>query len=501
MKPAVAFLVCAAFCGCAAAGQGPQGPHGQRRAAGQVRPRLSLQPCPGADGELGAQCGTYEVYEDRAAKTGRKISLNVVVVPALSATPPADPVFWLHGGPGAAATQVAAAAKNDFLAGLRKQRDLVFVDQRGTGSSNPLMCDIGDDSADLPGFFGDLFPPAKLRECRARLERTANLALYTTPIAMDDLDEVRDALGYGKINLVAGSYGTVAAQVYMRQHPESVRAVFLLGVANTGIKQPLPFAAGAQHAIDRLFEDCAADKACGAAFPNLRVEFAEVMARFAKGSVTAELINLATKQKQPVSITRGNFVERLRLGLYTTATARFVPFIIHQAYQNDYLPFQALAMRSNVGALVARGMYMTVTCSESVPFITEQDIARETKGTFVGDYRVRSHIEACKEWPRGQIPPSYIEPVKSDAPVLMISGDLDASTPVWVGESALKYLPNGRQVKIRYYGHQADDRCIWKILDDFIDKANAAAIDVSCTERIRRPPFVTSQRDSPSLPE
>jgi pimeloyl-ACP methyl ester carboxylesterase len=451
-----------------------------------------LKPCHVPNLEDEVRCGRYEVYEDRATRTGRRISLNIVVVPALNATPAKDPVFWLHGGPGAAATQTAsAAARGAFLGKLREDRDLVFVDQRGTGESNPLLCDIGDDPADLQQFVGPLLPAEKVRQCREKLEKGSNLALYTTPIAMDDLDEVRAALGYDKINLVAASYGTIAALVYMRQHPDHLRSVFLLGVANTNIRQPLPFAAGAQRAMDLLFEDCAADKECRAAFPNLEKEFAAVLARFDHGPVTAQLFNLTTRQAQQVSIARGNFVERIRLLLYTTTFARFVPLIIHRAFAGDYLPFETLAVRYNPGSILARGMYLTVTCSESVPFITPQDIVTQTRGTFVGDYRVRVHIAACKEWPRGNIPPSYIDPVKSNIPVLMISGELDASTPSWLGKEALKTLPNGRQVDIRYYGHQVDSPCIWNVMSEFISRGSAKELDTTCTREIRRPPFAT----------
>ena len=450
-----------------------------------------LQRChiPNFDEEV--RCGKYEVYEDRAAQTGRRISLNIVVVPAFSATPAKDPVFWLHGGPGAAATQTIPAAKGGFLEALRKDRDLVFVDQRGTGSSNPLNCDLGDDPTNLQQFFGELFPADKVRQCREELTQVANPSLYTTPIAMDDLDEVRRALGYDKINLVAASYGTIAALVYMRQHPDHLRSVFLAGVANTNIRQPLPFAAGAQHAMDLLFEDCAADKECQAAFPNLKKEFSEVLARFAHGPITAKLFNLTTKQEQAVSIARGNFVERIRLLLYTTTFGRFVPLIIHRAFAGDYLPFETLAVRYNPGGILARGMYMTVTCSESVPFITPQDIITQTRGTFVGDYRVKVHIAACKEWPRGNVARSYIDPVNSDIPVLMISGELDASTPPWLGKEALKTLSNGRQIGIRYYGHQVDSPCMWKLLADFIAKGSAKDLDTTCTTEIRRPAFAT----------
>ena len=452
-------------------------------------PASFLAPCHRSDLDGEALCGKYEVFEDRKARAGRKIALNIVVIPAADKAHAPDPVFWLHGGPGAAATDLVGEANGGFLGPLHRSRDLVFVDQRGTGGSNGLPCDLGDDPADLQAFFGPLFPRDKIRACRQQLEKVANLRLYTTPIAMDDLDEVRAALGYDRINLVAASYGTIASLVYMRQHPEHLRAVFLAGVANTNVRQPLPFAAAAQHAMDLLYADCAADADCGKYFPNLREEFTAVLKRFDKGAVTTSLTNPITRQPQSVSITRGNFVERIRLMLYSTETARYLPWIIHSAYQNDLLPFEAISMRFNTGGILARGMYFTVTCSESIPFITEKDIREETRDTFVGDYRVRAHLEACKEWPKGDIPRSYIQPVDSSVPVLMISGSLDASVIPALATDALAHLPKGRQVKIRYYGHQIDDACVWRMLSDFIDTAAADKVDTACTENIRRPAF------------
>ena len=438
-----------------------------------------------------ALCGKYEVWENRSARSGRKIGLKTVVVPALNQPTARDAIFWLHGGPGAAATTGAGAAgKGGFLEKLRETHDIVFVDQRGTDGSNGLNCSIGDDPKDLKTFFGPLFPSDSIKKCRADLERTADLTQYTTPTAMDDLDEIRGVLGYEKIDLVAGSYGTIAALVYMRQHPEHLRSVFLLGVANTNIRQPLPFAAGAEHSMERLVEDCVADTVCHTAFPEFKSEFDAVLRRFDRDPVEAELIDPTSKQTVRVSIARGNFVERIRLLLYTTTFARFVPLIIHRAFQNDLIPFETMSIQYNPGGIIARGMYMTVTCSESVPFITPADIA-STEHTFVGTYRITSHMAACREWVRGDVGRSFIEPVRSDVPVLMISGDVDASTPSWLGEEALKTLPNGRQVKIRYYGHQIDSPCVWQIMDDFVSTASASSVDTTCTTSIRRPPFAT----------
>lgn len=464
---------------------------GAKTVAKPAANQIDLQPChvPGLEMEL--RCAEYSVYEDRAAQKGRRISLHIVIVPASNSSPAHDRAFWLHGGPGAAATQTIANVNGGFLEKLHETHDIVFVDQRGTGKSHPLNCSVGDDPSDLQSFFGALLPPEKVRDCRQRLEKDADLRLYTTPIAMDDLDEVRRALGYERINLVAGSYGTIAAQVYMRRHPEHVRSVFLLGVAAPSFKQPLPFASGAQHSLDLLFQDCAADSACNHAFPKLRDEFDAVLARFNHGPVETKLIQPGQKEKQSVLISRANFVERLRLLLYTTGGARLAPIIIHHAYENDYLPFEAAAIGFSPGGILARGMYLTVTCSEGVPFIAEQDIARETQGTFVGPERVRAHIAACKEWVKGDVPASYTDFVKSDAPVLLISGELDGASPPRFGESIVKYLPHGKQIKIRYVGHEFDATCIPGILANFVNKGSIDGLDTSCTETLRRPPFAT----------
>ena len=451
---------------------------------------VALAPCHLGDVGL-ARCGAYEVYENRAIRSGRKVSLNVVVLPAEGAHPAPEPVFWLDGGPGIGATGAIPLAKTGFLEVLRKDHDLVFVDQRGTGKSNGLYCDVGDDPADLASFFGKLFPQEAVRACREKLEKTADLRLYTTSIAMDDLDEVREALGYRKVNLVAASYGSIAAQVYMRQHPGNVRAAFLAGVATPGIKQPLLFAPAAQHALDLLFVDCAADHECNSAFPNLKSEFDSVLSRFDHGPLEVKMLNVKTKQMQTVRLERENYVERIRLLLYTTFFGRFVPLIVHRAYAGDFLPLEAVAIRYNPGGLISRGMYLSVTCSEGIPFITEPEIVSQAKGTFVGETRVRSHIRACEEWPRGDVAASFIAPVRSTLPVLLISGEVDGSTPPWFGEEAVKYFQNGKQLKVRYYGHQIQGPCILGIEQRFIQSGSVQGIDSSCVDTIRRPPFAT----------
>ena len=239
----------------------------QTQAPNAPRQKLALEPCrlPGWNEDV--RCGQYEVYENREAKTGRKISLRVVVAPSLGEKAAPDPIFYFAGGPGAGAIDNFSLAGKGFLAGLRRERDLVLVDQRGTGGSNQLPCNLRGDKNDMAAFFSEIFSPERLRACRAELEKVADLKLYSTPIAMDDLDEVRAALGYDKINLYGGSYGSTAALAYLRQYPQRVRTATVAGVAPPDMKLPLPFGKGVQKALEHVFADCAADEKCRAAFP------------------------------------------------------------------------------------------------------------------------------------------------------------------------------------------------------------------------------------------
>jgi pimeloyl-ACP methyl ester carboxylesterase len=466
------------------------------RATAQVDspPRPFLSQCQTPELKSRAWCGRYEVFEDRVSKRGRKIALNMVILPALAEKPAPDPVFFFAGGPGQSAASLASYLGEGFLAKLRQERDIVFIDQRGTGESNPLTCNLFADDNDLRVYFEDMFPVEEVRACRERLEKVADLKQYTTSIAVEDLDDVRRALGYQKINLYGGSYGTTVALAYLRRYDEHVRSAVLAGVAPTDLKLPLPFAKGAQYAIDHLIDDCAADSTCLAAFPNLREEFRSVLDRLLKGPASVELINPLTKKPQRVQMGRGVFAERLRMMLYDRAPASLIPLLIHAAYQGDFRPFllAALPQARGIYQSLSLGMYFSVTCSESVLFITEEDVKRESAGTFLGDYRVRVHQSACREWPRAVVPRNFTNPVKSDAPVLMLSGEVDPASPHWLGEEVARHLPNSLQATIPYGGHGYFSKCISSITAEFISQGTVRGLNISCLKGTRRPPFVTT---------
>jgi pimeloyl-ACP methyl ester carboxylesterase len=473
---------------------GAQARAGRKAAQADSPPRPFLSPCRRQELQSKAWCGRYEVFEDRVSKRGRKIALNMVILPAFAKNPAPDPVFFFAGGPGQSAASLASLLGEGPLAKIREERDLIFLDQRGTGESNPLTCNLYNDDNDLRGYFEDMFPAREVRACRERLEKVADLKQYTTSIAIEDLEEIRRVLGYEKINLYGGSYGTTVALAYLRQYGRHVRSAILAGVAPTDLKLPLPFAKGAQYAIDHLMDDCAADTACRAAFPNLREEFRAVLNRLLKGAASVELINPFTQKAQRVQLGRGVFAERLRMMLYDRDPASLVPLLIHRAYQGDFKPFimAALPQARGIYRSLSLGMYFSVTCAESVPFITEQDVKRETDGTFLGDYRVRVHQGACREWPRGVVPRQFTSAVKSNTPVLLLSGEVDPASPRWLGAEVARHLPNSLQATIPYGGHGYFSACISEITAEFISKGSAKGLNTSCIQSVRRPPFMTT---------
>jgi pimeloyl-ACP methyl ester carboxylesterase len=458
--------------------------------------RGPLQPCklPGIDEEL--LCGKLTVFENRATRSGRTIDLNVVVVPALEPISPSEaPLFDLAGGPGAAATDGAGFYAGEGKA-YRRHRDVVLVDQRGSGSSNPLAAPAHTRSPQ--DYLSEMYPIDYVKGLRQALEPRADLTLYTTTLAMDDLDDVRAWLGYEKINLNGLSYGARAALVYLRQHPDRVRCAILTGVAPTYLKMPLHHARAAKRAIDLLLAECAADAACHQAFPQIERDWEEALARLGREPARVSYTPPDKSGTVTVDIQRDVFAEKIRSRMYSRESASRIPLVIHRAAEGDYGPFlkEAIPDDRSRPDFIADGMYLSVTCAEDVPFIDQEEAVKANAGNPFGNYRVEQQTRACELWPRGQIPAGYHEPVSSNAPVLIFSGYMDPVTPPERGEEAASHLPNSKHVVIARGAHGLDGltnvECIDKVMLEFLAKANARDIDTSCVERVGAPPFVTS---------
>jgi pimeloyl-ACP methyl ester carboxylesterase len=479
-----------------AAHAGPATRAGSAAPVAPAKPAERLAPCrlEGIDEEL--RCGTYQVWEDREARRGRKIPLNVVVLPALGRDRAPAAIVYFAGGPGEGATQGGRFLADDKE--LRRHRDVLLVDQRGTGKSNPLNCDFyGPDShgkgADPRQLAGDLFPPSAVRQCRDRLEKVADLKLYTTALGMDDVDEVRAWLGYPQVDLIGGSYGTRAAQVYLRRHPGAVRSVVLDGVAPVDETLPLHHAYAGKRAVGLLFAECTADAACHAAFPDLPRELEAVMERVDSG-VKVRIPDPRSGGSVEVTPSRGLIAEGIRFLTYDSG-ARKVPLAIHLAYQGDMTQLVAIAIdrRAIIDRILAMGMDFSVTCAEDLPFIDDAAAARATAGTLLGDYRIREQKRVCADWPRGSIPPDAHQLVHAAAPVLLLSGERDPVTPPEFGERVAGQLPNSLHVVVPHSGHGAGGPCVEGIVHRFLDRASVKGLDVSCAAKTPPPRFILKE--------
>ena len=443
-------------------------------------------------------CGTFAVPENRKAHSGRVIPLGIVVLKARHATRGA--IAFIEGGPGIGAVQDAAwvADGNDpVLAAFKDDYDLVFVDNRGMGSSNPTNCNIAPYS-DMASYFLQIWPDNILSACYRRYTATTNASLYNTNNAVDDLDDIRAALGYRKFVLYGGSYGSFFAFVYMRRHPDHVKSVVLEGILAPHF-EPLPGAPrGAQVALDDLAVKCSKDAHCRASFPHFLPHFKAVLRRFDNGPVRINVWNPKANHLQAVLLSKEVLVDRIREALYAPEIAAFLPYAIDRAYYGDYVPLgriidfwsQMLARAQDAGT------NLSYRCAEFEPFISNEELRTEAAHSFTGDLRVRAERKACSIWKVDPMPAAFNEPVKSRIPVLMVSGTDDPATPPEYAVEELQYLSDAKLVLVRGAGHGVFNSCTNQVMIDFLRDGSAKGIDGSrCSASFTPQRFATSMSE------
>ena len=461
-------------------------PWGAAQAAG-------LQPCrvDGLPHEV--QCGSLERALDPARPEGPRFTLHYVVVPALARRKLPDPVFLLAGGPGQSAVSLAAQVM-PLLARLNNRRDIVFVDQRGTGRSAPLDCEEPRDVA-----LAEAADPAqqlrRLAQCRDRLlrlpyaKRLADLGLFTTTLAMQDLDAVREAVGAERINLVGASYGTRAALEYQRQFPQGVRRSVLDGVAPPDMVLPVSAGADAQAALDALFAACSSEPACTRQWPALRQAWDTVLASLPRVVTVADPLS---GRPETFTLSRDLLLGAVRAPLYVPTLAAGLPAAIQAAAEGRFEPLAALAgvLSRRSGPRLFTGMHFAVICSEDAPRLPA---TAPTPSRDFGAGLAPLYQQACADWPRGVVPEAFYRVAAAVTPVLLLSGGIDPATPPRHAKRMADALgAKARHVVVPNAGHGLlGSGCVPDLLYRFIDArddADALAIDVACATAIPRPP-------------
>jgi pimeloyl-ACP methyl ester carboxylesterase len=493
-RPLVLALAIAASlaAGCTQTSPAAKADAGTLRTLGSLAFKPCSLPSPSPRGEpLEAQCTTFAVPEDRSKPGGRSIALNIAWIPPRNTGDPAtDPVFFLAGGPGQAAVATFPALAPVFN-DVMKDRGIVLVDQRGTGKSNPLNC-----KSEASEQFGS--DPAAARTwiegCIAELSAKADLRRYTTTDAVADLDAVRKAIGADKINLIGVSYGTRMAQQYALRHPQHVRTVTLdspvpntLGLGNI-------FAGNLDSALQAQFALCKESPACKARMGDPRAELQSVLTRLRANPVPVTYRDGSTGEEVTETMTADHVAGLVRMYSYMPAAGALLPQLIHEASQGRYANLMALAkmMQSDMQDAMSMGMQMSVICTEDAASMVTR---AEDADTVLGNRMVEAMAAMCQAWPKGDKPADFNTPLKGDLPVLVLTGEFDPVTPPRYGEQiANTGLPNARWLNLKGQGHNVIGAgCMPKLFAQFIEKADAKALDAKCLDKLAYvPPFTSN---------
>lgn len=486
---------------------------------------VTLAPCRLKGLEIEVRCATIEVAEDRDADRAsgtRRIPIHFAVIPALARKPESDAIFVLAGGPGQAATDVAGLVYPLFSK-LNRDRDIVLVDQRGTGGSNRLSCSRETAAGSMSESFAGDDLERRIAACATRLGQQADLRRYTTAIAMQDIDEVRSRLGYPRIDLWGASYGTRAALEYLRQFPERVRTMTLDGVAPASMKLPLSFGVDTHAAVVGLVADCTRDTACAARYPTLSADIATLFARVDAGPIDVDVTHPVTGRPEHVHLSRTGLASLLRTPLYIGLTASLLPAAIERATQGDYGALAALSVTvgSGLEENLALGMHLSVICSEDMASITATDLEAATAEArhstvdgrpdpFALIYHAQ-YARMCAHWPKGTPPDGYFASLAgrpgSDVPTLLLSGGIDPATPAAHADTIARVLTHARHLVAPHVGHGVSlQGCAPDLIERFVKRADVATIDGACLDTIPRPLFfapvveVRRDRDSEVIP-
>lgn len=423
-------------------------------------------------GGVQAQCGKMTVPENRTAAVERQIELSIAVLPAtVPSARRADPLFYITGGPGGVDLQQLPGIAGAFSV-INRHRDIVFVDQRGVGGSNPLQCTLST----LAGSIADL-----VATCLGQV--AADVTMYRTPHAMDDLDAVRQALGYGQIDIYGGSYGATAAEVYLRRHPETVRAIVLDGVTLLDVPVFERWSSSAQRALALLARRCKADPACAASFPHWFDRFPVLLARLARepvrsGSVTVD-----------AAATAGIVDELLA---YSEGAAQ-VPFVLARAEGGSFgalaHEIAALSSPSTQGPVMPRA----IMCTEPWAVRDPSVVAADAKGTFMAYADIPDAIQAaaiCAAWPKVDTSGEDWSRVRSNVPALVLRGGADPKDPPANSAGVEQAMPNARVILVPGQGHGiATLGCLPVLIDRFLERGSVAGLDTRCAKFTLLPAF------------
>jgi pimeloyl-ACP methyl ester carboxylesterase len=453
---------------------------------------------PGAE----VECGYLTVPERHDQPGGRTIRLHVAVFKSGAASPAPDPVVYLEGGPGGDALKGLALGFEERVAPFLERGDFVVFDQRGTGFSEPsldcpelsdLSYELLDD--DLSVAEGTERYVATTLACRERLGRQGiDFSAYNSVQSAADVRDLRLALGYDAWNLYGISYGTRLALTTMREHPEGIRSAVLdstVPVQSGEAETPANIA----RAFAKLFDGCAADASCRAAFPDLEGAFYRLVERLNESPVTEPVTDPLSGERYSLLLNGDSLFGVLAQALYSSDLIPLLPLAIRAADQGvDYSLLARMAMIGTIqGEFISEAMFYSVRCHEEIAFTTRAELAAADDAfpQLGGAFDQSSYADVCTPWGAGAAGPAENQPATSDIPALVLAGEYDPATPPEDGRIAARTLRNSFFFEFPGLGHgvSVDGACPLSITLAFLEDPRAAP-DAGCIAEMAGPAFV-----------
>lgn len=432
---------------------------------------------------------------DHSKREGEQIELRIARLKSTAPEPAQDAFVMINGGPGASSIDMLV----DFgpvADAFTRERDVVVIDQRGTGRSAVLNCPGLTDSTEE---LDDSATVELTQECLAQLPYDPRY--FTTTVAVQDLETVREALGYAQFSLYGVSYGTRVVQQYLRMFPDSARVAVIDGVVPSTQALGTMIAAHSQQAFDQVLARCAADPACNEAFPDLKQSYQSLASRLKEAPVPLTLRHPVTGKSTDIELTFPHLMMWLRLSLYAPETTAIIPLTLHQAFEGDYLPIAANALRliSSVTGAMSYGMHNAVMCSEDAPFFNDDEVDFDAmRASYMGEQMYETLKQICSVWPEGVIDPNIKSVLKSDVPTLVLSGEFDPITPPAWGEVVLPGLSQAKHIVAPGQGHGVLPRgCMPLIVREFVEKASVDDLDTECVKHLGTYPFFVDAMGPP----
>jgi pimeloyl-ACP methyl ester carboxylesterase len=445
---------------------------------GGARPgEIDLRPCT-LDGAVQARCGTFAVPENRALASGRTIRLRVAVVPARDGGSSPDALLYLAGGPGGSAI-AGARVMTQLFSATNETRDIVLLDQRGTGSSNRLVCPppkepLGADATSVRAY---------VKSCLAGVP--ADVRQYTTAPAMEDVADVVRALGYAQVDVYGGSYGATAAQYLLAQHRELVRTAILDGGTLLDVPIFELWGRNGERSLRSTLSRCATSPRCARAYPRVRSEVFEMMKSLRRAPVRVNGLAIGPAEAAGTI----QFLTR------TPEGAAQIPWIAHRASVGDWDPLVFAMDEAGAGGAETRQlMYWSIVCNEPWARWNPARARAAAHGTYLAE---RTAADAaltgvvCSEMPKAAQPAWSKTRVRSDAPVLIVVGGNDPQDPLDNVRDASLELPASRTIVVPHAGHGSLQLgCMARVAQQFVERGTADGLDTRCVARYAPPPFV-----------